>query len=211
MAALHENLDAADRRQFVELLVDLVERQDVMIVVALGAVERAELAVHVADVRVVDVAVDDVGDDLVALAIVGGGLGLVAAGIGERGEVGGPGVVVDFQRLGLGNALAGQDLGNDDIFQRRAHKFSLEKVSHFGSHRNFPSFPSSRLGTRLLGKLLLPCHDCRRRSGSFADTGVPRPELGNEGSSMRPLQFAFAFFAGRWQDENLSGLERWWS
>ena len=64
MPALQENLHAADRGEFVELLVELLQREHVVIVVLLRAVERAELAVDVADVRVVDVAIDDVGDDL---------------------------------------------------------------------------------------------------------------------------------------------------
>ena len=41
-----------------------------MIVIFLRAIKRAELAIDVADVRVIDVAIDDVGDDLVAAAVV---------------------------------------------------------------------------------------------------------------------------------------------
>ncbi len=126
MPALHEDLDAADGGEFVEFLVDLLVGEDVMVGVLLGAVERAELAVHVADVRVIDVAVDDVGDDLVAVAVVGSGLGLVAAGVGERGEVGGRGVTIDFERLGLGNAFAGEDFGDDGIFERGAHRMAMK-------------------------------------------------------------------------------------
>ena len=108
--------------ELVDLLADLLGGEDVVVVVLLGAVERAELAVHVADVRVVDVAVDDVGDDLVAAAVVGRGLGLAAAGIGELGEVGGTGMAVDFQCVGPGNAFAGEDFGDDGIFQDGAHR-----------------------------------------------------------------------------------------
>ena len=64
MPALHQDLHAAGRRQFIEFLIDLLEREHVMIVILFGAIKRAELAVDVADVGVVDVAIDDVGDDL---------------------------------------------------------------------------------------------------------------------------------------------------
>ena len=63
-------------------------RQHVTVVVALGAHEGAELAVDVADVRVVDVPVDDVGDDLVAVAAVGRALALAAARVGQFAEFG---------------------------------------------------------------------------------------------------------------------------
>ena len=62
MAALHENLRAADRFELGDLRADLlVGSENVVVLVALRAHERAELAVDVADVRVIDVAVDDVG------------------------------------------------------------------------------------------------------------------------------------------------------
>ena len=49
-----------------------------MVVVSLGAIERAELAVNVADVGVIDVAIDDVSHDLAAAVIVARGLCQVA-------------------------------------------------------------------------------------------------------------------------------------
>ena len=70
MPALHQNLRAAERDGFLDLLVHLVERDDVGIVVLFHAIKRAELAIDVADVGVIDVAIDDVGDDLVAAAVV---------------------------------------------------------------------------------------------------------------------------------------------
>src|SRR5215207_4068630 len=66
MSALQEDLDAVDGTEFVQLLIQLIEREDVMILVLLSTVKGAELAVNVADVRVVDVPVDDVRDDLLA-------------------------------------------------------------------------------------------------------------------------------------------------
>ena len=62
---LQQDLHAAQRLHLVDLGPDLVEREGVGVAAlrAGRAVERAELAVDVADVRVVDVAVHDVGDD----------------------------------------------------------------------------------------------------------------------------------------------------
>ena len=88
MAALHENLRAADGFEFLDLCADLLGREDVAVVVALGPHEGAELAVDVADVRVIDVPVDDVGDDLVAVTVVGRALALAAARVGQFAEFG---------------------------------------------------------------------------------------------------------------------------
>ena len=62
VAALEQDLHAADRLAFVDLGADLLEAQHVALGVPGAAVERAELAVGDADIGVVDVAVDDVGD-----------------------------------------------------------------------------------------------------------------------------------------------------
>ena len=80
---LHQNLDPANGREFIELLVDLVEGDDIAVGILLGSVKGAELAVDVADIRVVDVPVDDVGDDIVPLAPVGPGQRQLAAVIGQ--------------------------------------------------------------------------------------------------------------------------------
>jgi hypothetical protein len=72
-------LHAARRRQLVKFPVELIERNDIMIVVFFGAIKSAELAIDVADVGVIDVAVDDVGDDLVAPPVVGRALALAPA------------------------------------------------------------------------------------------------------------------------------------
>src|SRR5438477_9200211 len=71
MSALHQDLNPADSAKFIQLLIELLERDDMMVVVLFGAIKRAELAVNVADVRVIDVAIDDVGNDFVARAVVG--------------------------------------------------------------------------------------------------------------------------------------------
>src|SRR5437764_14861860 len=64
MSPLHQDLNTADGRQFVEFLIDLLEREDVMIFILLRAIKCAELAVNIANVRVIDVSIHDVGDDL---------------------------------------------------------------------------------------------------------------------------------------------------
>ena len=46
-----------------------------------------ELAVDIADGGVVDVAIDDIGDDVVALAVVIIGLGQTTAAVSQRAEL----------------------------------------------------------------------------------------------------------------------------
>ncbi len=81
--ALHENLNTARGGKFVQLLIELLPAQHVVVFVFLGPVKRAELAVNVADVGVVDVAVDDVGHDLPAALVVTRPFRQVAAHIGQ--------------------------------------------------------------------------------------------------------------------------------
>ena len=64
--ALHQNAGAAQRDCLVNLCANFVERAHVSVGRARPPVERAESADDIADVRVVDVAIDDVGDDVVA-------------------------------------------------------------------------------------------------------------------------------------------------
>src|SRR3954468_1120598 len=65
--ALEQNLDAADRFALVDLGADLLEAQDIAFAVLGPAVERAELAVGDADIGVVDVPIDDVGNHLLGV------------------------------------------------------------------------------------------------------------------------------------------------
>ena len=65
VAALQQQLAAAERDRLFDLPEDLVEPERVALRRSDGPIERAELAARDADVRVVDVAVDDVGDDAV--------------------------------------------------------------------------------------------------------------------------------------------------
>ena len=65
--ALQQQLHAADFDRLVDLPEDLVEAEDVAFARADVAIERAEVALRDADVRVVDVAIDDVGDGAVRM------------------------------------------------------------------------------------------------------------------------------------------------
>jgi hypothetical protein len=86
MAALHENLRAAKRDGLLDLAVEFLPRDHVAVGVLLRAVERAELAIDVADVGVIDIAIDDVGDDLVAAPAVGRGTQQLPATVGQSAE-----------------------------------------------------------------------------------------------------------------------------
>ncbi len=58
-----------------------------MIRIFAGAVERAELSINIADVRVVDVAVDDVGHRVGAVLVVARALGEISPRVCERAEL----------------------------------------------------------------------------------------------------------------------------
>src|SRR4051812_21366758 len=81
MAALHQNLRAAERGGFFDLAVKFVERNDVCVRIPFDAVECAELAIHIADVRVIDIAIYDVSDDLVSAPIISSSFGDLPAAI----------------------------------------------------------------------------------------------------------------------------------
>src|SRR5260370_6453256 len=66
MPALHQNLHTARGRKLVEFLVDLFERKNVLILLALRPIKRAELAIHIANGRVLNVPVGEVRYDLAA-------------------------------------------------------------------------------------------------------------------------------------------------
>ena len=83
MTTLHQDLYSADRQQFIDLLIDLFMAQYVMISIPLGSVECAEFAIDIADVRVIDVAIDNIRYDLVAPAVKRLSLGLLPALVGQ--------------------------------------------------------------------------------------------------------------------------------
>src|SRR5260370_25972894 len=64
VATLHQDLNAPRGRKLIKLLIDLLERKDVTILIFLGPIKRAELAVHIADVRIINVPVHNVSHDL---------------------------------------------------------------------------------------------------------------------------------------------------
>jgi len=109
MAALHENLGAPEREGFRDLIVHLGERDHIGVGVLFDAVEGAEFAVNVADVRVIDIAIDIEGDDVVAAPGVGGGFGELAAAVGERAEFL-QRQIIEPAGLGLVNALTSPNL-----------------------------------------------------------------------------------------------------
>jgi hypothetical protein len=89
-AALHADLGGAAGDRFLDLAEDHVHAVRVRVGLPALALERAELAVHEADVREVDVPVDDVGD-VVADVLAPDGVGrahdrdeVVALGAEER-------------------------------------------------------------------------------------------------------------------------------
>ena len=83
---LHQDLNTARGRKFIELLIDLFEREHVMIFITLSAVKRAEFAVHVANVRVIDVSIDNVGHNLAAVPVVAVRFGQIAPRICQRAQ-----------------------------------------------------------------------------------------------------------------------------
>ena len=104
MAALHEEAGAADRERLLDLLEDHGLRQQIALARVAGApVERAEVAVRVADVGVVDVAVDD---ERHAGRIRPAGTKLVG-GMADRDEVA---RLEQYERVLVGDTLAGERL-----------------------------------------------------------------------------------------------------
>ncbi len=67
-SALHQDACAAECDRFVDLLTDLIEGTHVRVGCAGTSIERAESADDVTNVGVVDVAIDDVSDDVVWMA-----------------------------------------------------------------------------------------------------------------------------------------------
>src|SRR5437667_11026099 len=70
MSTLHQDLNPVRSRKFIELLIDLLERKHIMIFIFFGSIKRAEFAVNIADIRVIDVSIDNVSDDLAAASAV---------------------------------------------------------------------------------------------------------------------------------------------
>ena len=67
-------------------MINLFEREHVMIFVAFSAVKCAKFAVNVANIRVIDVAIDDIGHDLAAASVVAFRFGQIAPRICQRAQ-----------------------------------------------------------------------------------------------------------------------------
>src|ERR1041385_650522 len=63
MTALHQDLRPAERDRLFDLAIDFIEGDHIRVIVLFRSIKRAELTINVTDVCVVDVAIDDVGDD----------------------------------------------------------------------------------------------------------------------------------------------------
>ncbi|OQB90300.1 MAG: hypothetical protein BWX84_01978 [Verrucomicrobia bacterium ADurb.Bin118] len=105
VAALQQQLRAALGDGFLDLPVHLRVADDVGLGVPFGAVERAEFAIDVADIRVVDVAVHDVRHNVIAASGVRAGLGALPPPVGQGAEFL-QRQPVQTQRLGGVNASA---------------------------------------------------------------------------------------------------------
>ena len=84
VAALQQQLVAADRDRLVDLAEDLLEAEDVAVRGPDRAIERAEVAAGDADIRVVDVTVDDVAHDTLGMLAAADRVGHAPEPIGRR-------------------------------------------------------------------------------------------------------------------------------
>ena len=103
--ALHQNLRASQGHRLGDLLVHFRQGNHIGIIVLFHAVKGAELAINIANIGVIDVAVDVVSDDFIAATVIGGRLGELAAAVGERAEFF-EGQTIQTQGLGLVDPLA---------------------------------------------------------------------------------------------------------
>ncbi len=118
MAALHQQAGAAEREGLLDLLVDHRLGQQVALApVAGAAVEGAEVAVGDADVRVVEVAVDDEGDP----ARVGAARAELVGGTADREQVA---RLEQRERLGVVDPLPVEARFVQDRPRGRAHRSS---------------------------------------------------------------------------------------
>src|SRR5882672_7707199 len=86
MPALHQDLRSAKRSRLLNLLIDLIEGDDIGIVVLFDAIKRAELAIDIADIRVIDVPINDVGDDIVTSSIISLCLGELPSSVSQGSQ-----------------------------------------------------------------------------------------------------------------------------
>ncbi len=113
MPALHQDLNTARGGQFLKFFIDLLEREHVMIFIAFRAIKCAELAVNIADVRVIDVPIDNVCDDLATAIAVAFRLRQIAPCIRQHTEF--------FQRplVQLERIFKRNSFAREDFFRQR--------------------------------------------------------------------------------------------
>jgi hypothetical protein len=109
MPALHQNLRASQRNGFLDFAVHFTQRDDVGVSVLFRPVKRAEFAIDIADVGVIDIAINEVGDNPVAAAVEILRLGQLPPAVGQRAEFF-QGQMIQPQRLGRVDAPAVPDL-----------------------------------------------------------------------------------------------------
>ena len=150
MAALHQQAGAAERERLLDLLEDHRLRQQVALAaIARGPVEGAEVAVGDADVRVVQVAVDDERDP----ARIGAAGPQLVGGAADRDEVA---RLEQGERLVVADPLAVQrllqDLGRSGLHGRRCTPHHGHQTAAFAvtnrSSGTSSSSPTSRASSR---------------------------------------------------------------
>src|SRR5436190_11950370 len=70
MPSLHQNLSTSQRYCLLDLLIYLLKGDYISITVFLCTIKRAELAVHIADIGVVDITINDVVNDVILANVV---------------------------------------------------------------------------------------------------------------------------------------------
>ena len=145
VAALHEQAGAAERERLLDLLEDDRLRQEVALALVAGPpVEGAEVAVGDADVRVVEVAVDDERDPLRIVLPVAD----LVRGAADRDEVA---RAEQLDRVLVGDALA-VETARSRIWRRRAlgdaHATAAPVVWTKRSSGTVSSSPASRASSR---------------------------------------------------------------
>src|SRR6266404_3429704 len=95
MPALHQNLCAAERNGLFDFLIDFIEGDDISVGVLLRAIKGAEFAVNVANIGIINVAIDNVGDYFVAAPGIGIGLCELPPSIRQRTQF------LEWQRIEL--------------------------------------------------------------------------------------------------------------
>src|ERR1051325_6380874 len=122
MATLHQNLDTAGSRQLVQLVVELFEAKNIVVVIFFGAIECAKLAINIANIRVIDIAIDDIGNDFGATLFVTVILRQVTSCVREDAKfLQRP--AIQFECLPLRHPLPGENLFRQDISIHRNHRW----------------------------------------------------------------------------------------